>query len=215
MNADRVRWLVLILFSSLATACAVAVAELYQEPQQVMITPELAAEPTAIGFGRMLVLEVVDRRPKNILGYRGGVDPTTAPVYPKSSVVDAVRDALTAALTRSDFMVHSSTAATSLHMRVEIERLDYAANHELWPTAIKSSGAVKVICENGFEYYSNRYAAEYSESVKWPPGETGIAKNINKALSETLDRLLSDPKLLEVLSHGGETRRSLPRGAAG
>jgi hypothetical protein len=51
-------------------ACAAVVAELYQEPAEVVIRPELAIEPTPIGRERALALDVVDRRAKNILGYR-------------------------------------------------------------------------------------------------------------------------------------------------
>ena len=198
----------LVLCIVALSACAVALSELYQEPQQVALKPELALEPKAIGAARALVLEVVDRRPKNILGYRGGVDPTTAPIYPQPSVAEAVRNSVTAALARYDFVVHSPSSPASIRIRVVIERLEYATNHEYWPTSMTTSGAAKLICRNGGKYYSNRYTAEYREGLKWPPGEAAIANSVNETLSQMLSRLLSDPGLLEVLAKDEETDAS-------
>lgn len=187
-----------------------ALSELYQKPQYVLINPELAVEPKPIGQERTLVLDVVDRRPKNILGYRGGVDPTTAPIYPKSSVAEAVRASLSAVIREYDFVVREGEPASSIRIRVELERLVYATNHEVWPTSLSTTGAVKVICRNGPEYYSSRYTAEYREGVKWPPGDKAIAKSVNEALSRVLNRLLTDPALLRLLARQEPKRDPSP-----
>ena len=196
-----IRWLWL-------STCALSLVSCTLEPHQVSVQPELTVQRPAVVAERDLMLEVVDKRPRNVFGYRGGVDPMTAPVGPGSSVTVAVRSALARAFRSYGFIVHSHDASNLPRVRVEIERLDYVAERRSWPTLVRTLGTVKVIYQYGQEYYTNHFSAEYSEGVKWAPSATTNTRIINRTLSRVLQRLLTDPELLEHLSRAEDTRLS-------
>ena len=114
---------VMVLTSSGLVGCALS-------PQTVAILPAIDVRAEPIGRGRNILLEVLDQRPQQAIGARGGVY-DTATITPRTDVVQGVEQALAERLEASGFNVGKDDTevvlGSELGLRVAVLSIDYQA----------------------------------------------------------------------------------------
>lgn len=171
-------------------------------PQTITIDPVLQVEQAqAIGQGRTLALEVVDSRPSPIIGKRGGVYPETSSISTTGDITPNIWRAVSAMLSDYQFSVVEGDADGSLKMKVVIESIDYVASGGSRVTGVTTSAVVGVVCVNGTREFTGRYRGNTSRDIFITPDTEDNQKLINETLAKVLDRVVSDEKLLEFISH--------------
>lgn len=185
------------LFTALAmlmivfAGCAVS-------PQTVKFKPLIDAPSYPIGRGRDLVIQVVDKRPVQQFGYRGGIY-DTAQISPSNDVANMVRRALAERLSASDFVVKPPQAQAPLSMRVEIQAIEYTSSGSPLIDKVHVRCALRAITRNGANTLTTHYQIENLHRVLGFPSAAQNEAFLNEAMAQILRQLLQDKAVLNLL----------------
>lgn len=172
-------------------------------PQTVAIKPFVDARSQPIGRDRALALDVVDRRPQQAFGNRGGVY-ATALISPRTDVAQSVRQALAERLQASGFRIAPAGSEAPLALRVDIEKIDYIAHPDQLVggglvNEVRIQAAISALARNGGQTLSGQYQANSARRQLGHPKEVDNELFINEVVGETLRQLLHDPKIMGFL----------------
>lgn len=168
-------------------------------PQAVILNPSLQLSTSSIGNNKTVRLNVVDERTKSTLGTRGarGVG---AEITIQGDLVEIVGQSLTEGLSSQGFQV-SKTSAEERELRVELRSLEYRTIVGFWSGTVKTESAMKGICIlNKSRPYEKLYLGEKNQSVQVVQSAESNNVYINNALSESINKMLSDIKLMQCLA---------------
>lgn len=180
----RLSWLPAVL---LLTGCALS-------PQALTIDPLIVdAAPQARGAGLPLDLRVVDARPAEDIGTRGGVYRDSSRIQPANDIADAIRSRMVEALKARGYAI--GTEAADRSVRLAVEQLTYDVPEGRVATAAEISVAIRASAEHGRERYETVYRSAMNRKFPVPPTAEQNAAWINEVLGETLQRFLDDPKI--------------------
>lgn len=185
----RFKLVSLLSLSLLLTACALS-------PQQVTINPKLESSKSNIGEGRTLYLEVVDNRGKEAIGSRGGLYKETSLITPANDLADAILQASSRKLREMGFVVQGMPGA-SADIRILVDKLSYRdPEKSSVGFEVELESLLRVEATQNGDQYSGRYQVKNTKTYATVPGRDRNEEMINETLSEVLQRLFNDPKLL-------------------
>jgi len=191
MNGFRMA--VLIVLAALgASGCALS-------PQTIAVHPTVTVDPAALGAGRSLALEVVDKRSRREFGTRGGIYDSTATIGPEGDLTAGIHAAMAEALTSKGFRVQPAGAAADLGMRVEVEDISYAASGEPVVRSIEVASRIAAVIRKGDAEYTGRAQVRQTKDVFKAPEPAQNEALINGTIAQTLERLLRNNDLIEFL----------------
>ena len=183
-------WCVLSVTLWLA-ACANA-------PQQVNLQPFIEAPLSAIGRGRALSLEVVDKRSSPTVGYLAAVGGN--PPLVVNNVQGPLWQALAERLQGTAQFQVSQQAGAPLALRVELVQLDYQTAGQPVVSEVRAHALIRASIRNGERTLNGQYQSNSARSVLGPPRAVDNEYLLNEAISRALDRMLSDPQVLAALN---------------
>lgn len=172
------------------TACALS-------PEIISIEPQLSVTKRAVEPPLALSLSVVDSRPDNVIGTRGGIYADTSTITPAGDVAQPIYEALVKALGETGLTVAPNAAR---RMTVEVTQLSYAATGAPYVRSVKIAASVKVTGESGLRRYTSEYRSSESKDVLKPPNVEETERLINNVLSKALGRLVEDQALLSFMT---------------
>ena len=177
-------------------------------PQTVAVLPAIDVRAEPIGRGRDILLEVLDQRPQQVIGARGGVY-DTATITPRTDVVQGVEQALAERLQASGFNVSQgntdSETVAELSLRVAVLTIDYQAQAGAQlgtplVNEIKLSAEIEAIVVNNNRRRAGQYQAlSQRRQLGYPNAEENEIM-INDVLAKALKQLLEDRSMLELLA---------------
>jgi len=167
-------------------------------PQTVEVEPALALEPSDLGQGRTVALQVQDNRTQDAIGARGGIY-DTATISAVGDIRLAVEKAMTQALTTQGFQVVAADVPADLRMRVSLDDLSYVAHGDPMVRAVQIGAKVSGTVKRASQQYSSRAGITETRDVIRPPAPVDNEAYINDALAHALERLISDPKFIEFV----------------
>ncbi|MFO1351606.1 MAG: YajG family lipoprotein [Gammaproteobacteria bacterium] len=172
-------------------------------PQEVTVKPLVDVQSQPIGRDRLLSLEVIDRRPRQTFGARGGIY-DTAVIAPRGDVAQTVWQALAERLRADQFKVIGAGEAP-LAMRVELLRIEYLVNSA--PAVggplvneIRVNCAIQASIRNAARAVSGQYQANSARRQLGFPNAADNEAMLNEAIHHTLRQLLQDPAVLKLLA---------------
>jgi uncharacterized lipoprotein len=189
---------VFLLFAvALTSGCA------FSPHKPVVIKPDLQVQPSSIGQGREIWINVVDERPHSTLGTRG-VRGIGAEIGVEGDLRIPVCNAMTDGLKRLGFLPVGSRPADGREIRVEIRNLDYTVIQGFWAGTLRTECGLKAVCILGNSRpFENLYRGEFQESIQIIQSDENNERYINSAVSSAINALLSDPELLKHLAIQG------------
>lgn len=182
----------LIVLVALSLVACVA-----KSPQQVTLTPEPVTPNLMSGEGMALQLEVMDKRPSEIVGSRGGVYEDTSLITLEGNVEEILQQILTEKLQQAGFSIESNS---DVRWSVELTNLTYelvditSAREE-----IRVNCVMNLTIYKGASRFRNEYRAFRTEEVLTIPSDEKNATLINQVVTDTIASLLQDSKITEFL----------------
>jgi len=168
-------------------------------PQSARIHPTAQVAESSIGKGVTVTVKVVDDRPDQAIGKRG-VGGAGADIVPANKVEVAIQDLIVDCLRKHGFNVDGGEATANANLTVEVRFLNYAVSTGFWSGGVNVKVALKAIATNGGRSYEHLYRTDREERVQIIPTADTNEKWINEALSKTVQELLDDGSLLDVLA---------------
>lgn len=195
MEVNRYSFIIPCLFlMNFFSACAFE--------QKAVLNPDLLVIENDIGNGKEIGVEVVDERPEDTLGYRGGPYGNRGePITTDQDVEEVFDQKIREGLRRKGFQPILRPEETLRSLRLEIRSLEYYTSMSFWSGVIHTKTALKVIAKNAGKKYEQFYRGGNEERVHIIPSAEENEKLINTAISEVLLSLFSDKKLFQFLSN--------------
>lgn len=169
-------------------------------PQAVVLKPEIQSTLGSIGQGRVVLLTVVDERPRSTLGTRAarGIG---AELTVQGDLTNVVRTAIADGLQHQGFVITSDKPADGREIRVEIRNLDYGVTVGFFAGTLRTECGLKAVCIIGSTRpYEQLYRGEHQESVQVVQSAEANEQYLNSALSKAINLLLQDPLLSQSLT---------------
>jgi len=168
-------------------------------PQTVTINPRLNVPSSNVGKGAAVTVNVLDLRASPTTGHRGvgskgaeiTVDPDLGPVFQRK---------LAEGLTQLGFKVVPFNGQSPRLLRVEIKNLEYTSEMEFWQGTVKTKASIQAYSRAGDAVYNRTYVAEKQQKAQEAPGAKTNEQLLNAVVSDVLEQLLGDQRLLALLA---------------
>ena len=187
------KFLFLVFLLSLIGGCALT-------PQKVLVNPDVRVIESEAGKGKTVALKVTDTRADKILGYRTTRLDKDSVVLTDSDIAKVVQQKLYEGLKKYGFNVDVLSEDAPRSLKVEVQTLQYSAPTGSWTGGIRILARLKVFVKNGDTTYENLYEIENKERVIIKPSQDKNEELINKTLSDVLQRMLHDQRLIALLA---------------
>jgi uncharacterized lipoprotein len=172
-------------------------------PQVVSLKPTLEVNgQRLLGQGTSVALAVVDARTSPVIGERGGVYEKTASISTQGDVTLELHQTLAQALEGLGFTVVKAGAPADATLTVELESLSYTPRGGTFVTGVETSAEVRAIAKRGSRTFTGRYRSRQTKDVLTAPGAQENETLINAAVSQVLQRMISDAELTGFLARG-------------
>lgn len=185
----------LALSTLLLTGCAFV-------PENVKLRPKVAYHHSLIGQGKVVSLSVMDTRATNVVGGRAsGYGPAAKISLDSEHLVSVVRKAITRGLRANDFKVVASGLPSDARLKIRISSIEYKQRAGFWTGHVDINSSLEGEANKSKgSSYDKIYRYNSTKDVIFTPTAGGDNKNINRAVSQSLSKLLSDKKLLRFLA---------------
>jgi uncharacterized lipoprotein len=173
-------------------------------PQSIALQPILNVPAEPIGRNRLLAVEVMDQRPQQAFGARGGVY-DTALIVPRTDVAQAIHTALTERLRASGFNITHWQPGMEPSLRVIIKHIDYVMNEAAiiggpLINEVRVRAVIEAMVSNGGQSRNGEYQAS---NARRQVGYLTAADNVsilNEVVAQALQQLLQDRDILDLLT---------------
>lgn len=177
--------------SVLISGCAVS-------PQSIVINPQVAASGPAYGQGRVLVINVDDRRSSAVLGSRGGVYETSSLITISNDINGALLLAAQSAAAQLGFDGTSSAKPATLTLA--LDELIYDTQTQSLINTVTIIAKITLTTTIGSSTHTGHYQTERSHKLPQLPDAQKNQDIISEALSTSLERGFSDISLANFLA---------------
>ncbi|WP_207061969.1 YajG family lipoprotein [Motiliproteus sp. SC1-56] len=181
---------VLMTLALLLSGCA-------KSPQQVMLDPSINAS-AQLKKRPVVQLSIVDNRPSPILGTRGGVYATN-----HITLAEPLERSLRPEMERALQAIGAELNQVSpfpIRLTLYLDRLSYEVEDTgTLPLMVNLHSTLRAQAKSGQLKYEGRWESSRQHQFLSVPTEAKNQDIINDLLSETLNRMINDPKLLQFL----------------
>jgi uncharacterized lipoprotein len=187
-----------LLFGLLAVSSLTLVGCAHS-PQSLSPQPKLNAQLAAVGRGQPVTVRVVDGRPSQTLGTRGGLYPETSSITVSGQqLLPQLQAQAEAAVRLLGFT--PTTGGNGPQLTVTLADLKYQSPKEgMYVTEASISSTFRADVQNNGRSYSGRYAASLDQRFGMAPNEETNTKLVSDVLSDALTRLFQDQTIGKVL----------------
>ncbi len=169
---------------------------------EVAVNPTVFVKPSSIGNGRTIYLKIIDSRLNNDIYKREGNFKTNkVRIVADSNLEDSIIKSLQRGFQDLGFRVKTRPESGSSSLKVAIVETKFSmfANTSGFHQQMKAGFRVAV--KAGPQKYNQVYRDIQKVSQKVPFGRFLNERLINLAISQSLQKIFSDPKLLNILAN--------------
>jgi len=168
-------------------------------PQNATLNPTPSITPSTAGNGVTVAVRVLDRRRSEIIGYRG-VDSKNASIKTEQKVAPLIQEKIIEGLKRKGFSASDFEGQSGRLLTVEIRQIDYTTDMEFWKGIIQTEAVlVASTIKDGLKF-EQFYTGKRKENTVEAPGAKTNERLINGAISDALQRLFEDERLIRYLA---------------
>jgi uncharacterized lipoprotein YajG len=185
--------LVLGLWVLLVAGCSV-------RPQNIKLDPPVRVEPSTIGQGKVVWVQVNDARLRKTLGNVGNPDGKVTQVSVEHDISKTVYQRVSAALRDLGFSAQPTPGPDERSLIVELRELKYQSLKQTVTFATEASVSIAGMARNGADHYDRVYNAGEQQTGPLMPGEKEREEAVNRIVAMALEDMLNDPKLTALLT---------------
>lgn len=169
--------------------------------ESVDLKPQVYVQPIISGYGKKIALRVIDARADTSLGGRSTGYGPGAKISLTNDLTTTIRLELIKGLSKNhlDVIPYAENAVTQLEVR--ILALQYRQRTGFFTSTVVITSALEVLANNNGHTYRNIYRTEDEHSIIVTPTANTDNKNINANLSNSLNKLLNDQRLVKFLAN--------------
>lgn len=170
-------------------------------PQAVVISPRVDVRASEIGFKHSININVIDERPRKTLGTRGA-HLNGANLTIEGDLSATVQQALIEGLAKQNFKPIIGSNMENRELRVEIRNLDYITTYKLLEgSSLGIDTTFKAFCIRGTQRpYEQIYRGAFVRNLQFPQTDEENNTSISNVVSDAINSLLKDQRLLTCLS---------------
>jgi len=169
-------------------------------PQQLSPQPKLTTQLNPVGRGQPVVVRVVDGRPSQSLGTRGGMYPETSTISVNGNDVVPKLQAQAEAAVRLLGFTPTQGGSNAPQLTVTLAELKYQSpKDKMYVTEATIGATFRADVANANRRYSGRYGASLDQRFGMAPNQETNTKLVSDVLSDALTRLFKDPTIGQVL----------------
>nr|WP_314877826.1 YajG family lipoprotein [uncultured Pseudomonas sp.] len=188
-----------LLFGLLAVA-GLSLVGCAHSPQQLSPQPKLTTQLNPVGRGQPVVVRVVDGRPSQSLGTRGGMYPETSTISVNGNDVVPKLQAQAEAAVRLLGFTPTQGGSNAPQLTVTLAELKYQSpKDKMYVTEATIGATFRADVANANRRYSGRYGASLDQRFGMAPNQETNTKLVSDVLSDALTRLFKDPTIGQVL----------------
>jgi len=169
-------------------------------PQTAVIKPNVELTETNEGHGAIVAVKVVDERPSNTLGHRGGGSLKGAKITTNQNIEGLIREEVMRGLITKGFKPISCDKNNKPNLKVEVRLLEYSTSTGFWTGGVHTNAALKAIADVNGQTYEKIYRVENEKRVVVVPTASENEEYLNKLVSDILTKLFQDEKLIAMLA---------------
>lgn len=188
------------LLLGVLTVASLSLVGCAHSPQQLSPQPTLNAQLAAVGHGQPVVVRVVDGRPSQSLGTRGGLYPETSTISVNGNDLVPRLQAQAEAAVRLLGFTPTANASGAPQLTVTLAELKYQSpKDKMYVTEATIGATFRADVSNANRRYSGRYGASLDQRFGMAPNQETNTKLVGDVLSDALTRLFKDPTIGQVL----------------
>lgn len=177
------------------TLTLLLVAGCAQAPQRVWLEPKLNVPSSSVGEGRVVAVDVVDRRPSPSLGNYGKSRDTSTELSTEQDIALVVKQEVIAGMRKKGFVAVEEQTSRDAKLNVELLSLEYATSPNTWTGDVYIKSAMKTVASKNGKTLEKMYRANFDKRVVVVPTAATNEQWINEALGDVLRQLLEDGEL--------------------
>lgn len=168
-------------------------------PQTATLKPAPNVSQSTLGNGVTVAVRVIDTRRSSIIGHRG-VDSKNAAIKTEQDIVALFRQKIVEGLTRKGFAAVVFEGQPGRSLTVEIRQIDYTTDMDFWKGLIQTEAVISASMIKDGAKFEQVYSGKRSETTVEAPRAKTNERLINGAISDALQRLFEDERLLHYLA---------------
>lgn len=186
------RLLALSITLLLLTGCALS-------PQIIEVRPQPEVPSANVGNNAPVAVTVVDARPEQAFGTRGGVYKDTALIRPSNDLAGTVAEIVQSSLQKQGFNAYNPPEnATDLEVR--LQTVEYVPESGTVVNRVVTRAVIEAVASREDVTHKGVFKSRVEHELPLTPTARQNREMVTGVLTRSLERMLSDPKLLAFLS---------------
>jgi uncharacterized lipoprotein YajG len=164
----------------------------------LQLNPQIT--PSGIGAGRTVAVRVNDRRVSDILGYRG-LDSQDASITTKQNIPSLFEAKIIEGLVAKGFKAVAFTDQSAGVLNVEVKEIIYTTDLEFLKGSMQARASLRVSTTKNGLFFDQNYSGMRKETILEAPPASRNEELINAAISEAVQRMFEDGRLMSFLAN--------------
>ncbi|HKS36880.1 MAG TPA: YajG family lipoprotein [Verrucomicrobiae bacterium] len=184
----------------LTITIAVAFAGCAWVHQDATLKLDPAITPSSIGRDATVAVKVLDHRGSKTIGYRG-LDSKNASITTDQDVAALFQAKILEGLSRKGFNAVPHGERPGRPLTVEIRQIEYKTDMDFWKGIIQAEAAINAWSVRDGASYERTYRGQRKDTTLEAPAAKANERLINGAISDALQNLLEDERLIRFLAN--------------
>ena len=168
-------------------------------PQTATLKPAPNITPSTLGNGVTLAVRVIDKRQSDTIGYRG-LDSQNAAIRTTQNVAALFQEKIIEGLRQKGFSAAPYQDQPGRLLIVEIRQIDYTTDMDFWKGIVRTEATLGASMIKDGVKFEQLYSGKRTENTVEAPGAKTNERLINGAISDALQRLFEDDRLIRYLA---------------
>ena len=164
----------------------------------LQLNPQIS--PSGVGVGRTIVVRVNDRRGSDIIGYRG-MDSQHAAITTKQNVAALFEAKIIEGLGAKGFNAAAYADQPADVLNVDVMEIKYTTDLEFMKGSMQARAVLRVSTSKNGLYFDQNFYGTRKESIIEPPKASRNERIINAAISDAVQRMFDDDRLMVFLAN--------------
>ena len=167
--------------------------------QHMTLKPQIDDFGSSIGAGKEVSVKVVDERDDTTVGHRSIAD-QGAEITLADNTLDVIKAAIFDSMKKNGFVPIDFNPNAERQLRVNVRTIKHHISSGFATAGLETKVAFGVVAANKGKTYEQLYRAENEQRIVFVPGEDENERYINLVVSQGLQKIHHDPKLMNFLA---------------